>query len=433
MDLNQSAKNINRRKTWIRLQECAEPKRVFYRSHKKLGRGTFAEVWLGEWDPDPLTGPPICVAIKEFYLNRQTLDRAMQTEIDIMRGLDHPNIVKLVSVIVSRSRNSDTDGAKANNATGANGDTKPNDEDKLYVVLEYCAGGDFRSFIKSGTKGKRNAGISEKWACKYLQQIAEGLRYLRTRPRPIIHRDLKPHNLLLSADHRTLKIADFGFARIVDSEALATTMCGSPLYMAPEVLRGDPYTTKADLWSVGVILYEMLCGHRPYENARDIVELRQQMKVQTPVQFPRKVRIGRMCRELLAGLLQKNPARRISWNKFLNHPWFCTDWGKVRKLKKSSSKITIPTSMPIAIPIPKPRFEMVENYIPIQTTPTTAPMSATTPCGGSDPFGCHTELSSSQYRRPQQRSSSASLKQSLSDLMSSSYGLFCDSFKGTGI
>ena len=101
-----------------------------------------------------------------------------------------------------------------------------------------------------------NKPLKEKHAHRFLFQIASGLKYLYSKK--IVHRDLKPQNILVAKNYQ-LKISDFGFAKFQKSN-LSETICGSPLYMAPEILTYKKYTDKADLWSVGIILYEMLCA-----------------------------------------------------------------------------------------------------------------------------------------------------------------------------
>ena len=101
---------------------------------------------------------------------------------------------------------------------------------------------------------------SETLALHGLCPLAAGLFFMRENN--TVHRDLKPQNLLLDTDSptATLKIADFGFARVIQPQSLAATLCGSPLYMAPEILKYQKYDAQADLWSVGTILYEMVVG-----------------------------------------------------------------------------------------------------------------------------------------------------------------------------
>jgi len=274
--------------------------RQFECSKKRLGQGTFAEVFLGEWKNfDSTAAAAVKVAIKQFRdFNKHS--GLLNAEIEIMKKLDHPNIVKMISAVYC---DCDCENNGSNERDGSD-----DDEPRLFVVLEYCGGGDFKHFIR----GKR---MSEKHACNFMNQLKSGLQYLHSKG--IIHRDLKPHNILLSSDHKQLKIADFGFARVIDSEALAATMCGSPLYMAPEVIRGEPYGANADLWSVGVILYEMLCGERPFNDVASIVALKQAL-TQEPIRFKREVKesISSDCKELLIGLLQKDAKKRIEFKAF---------------------------------------------------------------------------------------------------------------------
>jgi len=300
--------------------------------------------------------------------------------------------------------------------------------------------------------------MSEKWACKFLNQIVEGLKYLRDRN--VVHRDLKPHNILLSRKGKTkvLKIADFGFAKIVGSEALADTMCGSPLYMAPEVLKGEEYNNKADLWSVGVILYEMLCGERPFKDVRSIVRLQKKMD-QEPIMFPRRVRISRECRELLQSLLVKDPKKRIDWNDLFSHNWLLTDWEnkfegsflEKSNIPKSSAPISIQNKgFSIKRGIVNNYMRMGSAPLPIvRSPPTRSPPSTTsfsiTPNNGSSVFipgtpgrglGTTPKFSSDigQFMKSVESfdeistmSTSRSFKKIASDVFYTSYGLLKDS------
>lgn len=435
--------------------------RRFKKTSRKLGRGTFAQVWLGEWlnpppppsSPSPSTtttkgdddGSPFYVAIKEFFLSKQTLDKALETEIEIMKQLKHPNIVSLISVIYIRTTSAEDD--DEGGSMEFDGGMTESPEDRLWVVLEFCSGGDFRNFLINKKSGQKQR-LSEKWACKFLLQIIEGLKYLRSRD--IVHRDLKPHNLLLSTKSRDkcIKIADFGFARIVGSEALADTMCGTPLYMAPEVLKGDEYNSKADLWSVGVILYEMLCAERPFKDVRSIVALQKTVE-KDPIMFPRRVIISVECRDLLQRLLIKDPRQRIEWEDFFEHPWLKTDWENppappvTRGAPKASAPITIqpitrgivrnytaipPSSAPVGRSPPPPPLRASVSF---STTPgsggepgSSVFVHASTPHGGSEPFGGESGVGM-QSTTP----GANSFKKTISDVFSTSFGLLKDSLK----
>lgn len=117
-----------------------------------------------------------------------------------------------------------------------------------------------------------------------------------------------------------LKLADFGFARVLPSTSLADTLCGSPLYMAPEILRYERYDAKADLWSVGTVLYEMASGRPPFR-ARNHVELLRKIEAaEDVIKFPREVTITPDLKALIRSLLKRSPVERLSFENFFNHP-----------------------------------------------------------------------------------------------------------------
>ena len=138
-----------------------------------------------------------------------------------------------------------------------------------------------------------------------------------------LQRDLKPQNLLLS-DHSpqaVLKIADFGFARHLQQHQLADTLCGSPLYMAPEILKSHKYDAKADLWSVGTILYELVVGRPPFNGSNHVALLHniERHEAKIPDQIARI--LSPACIDLIYSLLKRNPVQRISFEEFFNHPF----------------------------------------------------------------------------------------------------------------
>ena len=167
--------------------------------------------------------------------------------------------------------------------------------------------------------------------------MKEALKYLHKSN--IIHRDLKPMNILMTKiDMSTtkevvVKLADFGFARYFESKPqnssgfddMVSTICGSPIYMAPELLIDMKYNTKADLWSFGVIMYELLYGVNPYNYPKSIAHLRKVM-VEQKIVFEKIY--SSCCISLLKKLLQVNPEERISWNDFFTHKWFDKDFEK---------------------------------------------------------------------------------------------------------
>ncbi|KAH9736187.1 serine/threonine-protein kinase ATG1c [Citrus sinensis] len=150
---------------------------------------------------------------------------------------------------------------------------------------------------------------------------AAGLQVLRDNN--LIHRDLKPQNLLLCTDddNAALKIADFGFARSLQPRGLAETLCGSPLYMAPEIMQLQKYDAKADLWSVGAILFQLVTGKTPFTGSNQI-QLLQNIVKATELHFPPDAKIlSADCKDLCQKLLRRNPVERLTFEEFFNHPF----------------------------------------------------------------------------------------------------------------
>jgi serine/threonine protein kinase len=151
--------------------------------------------------------------------------------------------------------------------------------------MEYCDLGDLASFIKRNRHQNSLGGLQPRLIHHFLRHLSSAVEYLRSKR--LIHRDLKPQNILLSSSLHAvdgdqsmpiIKLADFGFARVLHAQTMAETLCGSPLYMAPEILRYELYDGKADLWSIGVILFEMIVGRPPFKAPNQMALLR---KIQT--------------------------------------------------------------------------------------------------------------------------------------------------------
>ncbi|KAE8684793.1 Kinase superfamily protein isoform 2 [Hibiscus syriacus] len=211
------------------------------------------------------------------------------SEIFILKRINHPNIIRLHDIIEVPG--------------------------KIHLVLDYCKGGDLSMFIT------RHGNVPEATAKHFMQQLAAGLQVLRDNN--LIHRDLKPQNLLLSTNDGSavLKIADFGFARSLQPRGLAETLCGSPLYMAPEIMQLQKYDAKADLWSVGAILFQLVTGKTPFTGSNQIQLLQNIMK-STELLFPMENNyLTPDCRDLCLRLLRRNPVERLTFEEFFNHPY----------------------------------------------------------------------------------------------------------------
>uniref|UniRef100_A0A8C7D0J2 non-specific serine/threonine protein kinase n=1 Tax=Oncorhynchus kisutch TaxID=8019 RepID=A0A8C7D0J2_ONCKI len=194
---------------------------------------------------------------------------------------------------------------------------------------QYCNGGDLADYLQA--KGT----LREDTLRVFLQQISAAMRILNSKG--IIHRDLKPQNILLSYTSRKrssihgirIKIADFGFARYLQSNMMAATLCGSPMYMAPEVIMSQNYDAKADLWSIGTVVYQCLVGKPPFQanSPQDLRMFYEKNKSLLPI-IPRETSPS-LC-NLLLGLLQRNQKDRMDFDAFFSHPFLDpasqTDW-----------------------------------------------------------------------------------------------------------
>uniref|UniRef100_A0A674N3U3 non-specific serine/threonine protein kinase n=1 Tax=Takifugu rubripes TaxID=31033 RepID=A0A674N3U3_TAKRU len=190
----------------------------------------------------------------------------------------------------------------------------------LCVFLQYCNGGDLADYLQA--KGT----LREDTLRVFLQQIAAAMRILNSKG--IIHRDLKPQNILLSYAGRKksnisgirIKIADFGFARYLQSNMMAATLCGSPMYMAPEVIMSQNYDAKADLWSIGTVIYQCLVGKPPFQanSPQDLRMFYEKNKNLQPI-IPSET--SPQLRDLLLGLLQRNQKDRMDFDTFFSHPF----------------------------------------------------------------------------------------------------------------
>ena len=208
---------------------------------KPLGRGTFGEVYLGH----EIGNHTRLVAIKKTERKKTTPHCSPKTEIRILNSIrNHPNIVCYLH-------------AQAGSCKLWQCVSSPD----VYLVTEYCNGGDLSKHIC------KNAPLEPAVTIAFLKQIMRAMMTLDSLN--IIHRDLKPSNILLNispgSNNITLKVADFGLARILEDSATASTQCGTAAYMAPEVLEGRDYTSRADVFSVGVIAYKCLTAKQPYD------------------------------------------------------------------------------------------------------------------------------------------------------------------------
>ncbi|XP_014392861.1 PREDICTED: MAP/microtubule affinity-regulating kinase 4 [Myotis brandtii] len=251
-----------------------------YRLLRTIGKGNFAKVKLAR---HILTGRQVAIKIiDKTQLNPSSLQKLFR-EVRIMKGLNHPNIVKLFEVIET--------------------------EKTLYLVMEYASAGEVFDYLVSHGRMK------EKEARAKFRQIVSAVHYCHQKN--IVHRDLKAENLLLDAE-ANIKIADFGFSNEFTLGSKLDTFCGSPPYAAPELFQGKKYDgPEVDIWSLGVILYTLVSGSLPFDG-HNLKELRERVlrgKYRVPFYMSTD------CESILRRFLVLNPAKRCTLEQIMKDKW----------------------------------------------------------------------------------------------------------------
>ncbi|KAI0845110.1 Pkinase-domain-containing protein [Daldinia vernicosa] len=260
----------------------------------RLGKGHFAEVYLCV---EKSTGQRYAVKVftKNPGMDERSKTDGLQQEIAVLMGVSHPNVLCLKDTF--------------------------NEKNAVYLVLELAPEGELFNHIVMKQK------LSESEARKLFIQLFQGIKYLHDRN--IVHRDVKPENILLVDKDLQVKLADFGLAKIIGEESFTTTLCGTPSYVAPEILaegRHRKYTKAVDIWSLGVVLYICLCGFPPFSDelySRDFpYTLSQQIKSgRFDYPSPYWDSVGDPALDLIDHMLVVEPEKRFTVDQCLAHPW----------------------------------------------------------------------------------------------------------------
>ena len=211
-------------------------------------------------------------------------------EIEIMQDISHPNVINLFEIF--------------------------DEPKKMNLVMELVTGGEL--FDRIVAKGS----YSEKDAAQCLKELCSALKYLHEKK--IVHRDLKPENLLYAspADDANLKVADFGLARMLTAGDMMKTACGTPGYVAPEILKNKGYDSGAvDMWSAGVILYILLCGFPPFYEEELPALFDQILHARYDFPSPWWDNISADGKDLVKKLLELDVKKRLTAAQVLAHPW----------------------------------------------------------------------------------------------------------------
>lgn len=165
----------------------------------------------------------------------------------------------------------------------------------------------------------------EQTAKREIKQIIAALQYCHSKG--IVHRDLKPENLLYSTSgpEAVVKLADFGLAKICKEDQLMKTACGTPGYVAPEILSRKKYDEKVDVWSLGVITYILLCGFPPFYHNNNAVLFKKIKRGDYDFPAPYWTNVSEEAKDFIRKILVVKPEKRLSLEKLLEHPWLTTD------------------------------------------------------------------------------------------------------------
>jgi len=298
---------------------------------KVIGKGSFGKVMQVKKKD---TGKIYAMKVlqKEAIINRNQVIHT-RSEKSILQQVQHPFIVGLHYAFQTK--------------------------DKLYMILDYVNGGELFFHLKH--EGK----FSESRVKFYTAEISLALAHLHKLG--IVYRDLKPENILLDSDGHIV-ITDFGLSKQMmvppsgdTSEATTHTFCGTPEYLAPEVLRGQGHGTPVDWWSLGTLVYEMLTGLPPFYSANTNVMY--QKILSSELRFP--LDMSGDCRSFLSGLLERDPSKRMDGEDVMKHPWLSSiDWDKLYK-----KEIPAPWKPPVSSAADTTQIDRAFLAEPVKDTP----------------------------------------------------------------
>ena len=264
-----------------------------YEIKGNLGKGKFGQVKLGIHKE---SGKQVAIKIiNKKYVEDMEFEQ-IKSEIDILKIAKHPNIIKLYDVFEN--------------------------EKYIYIIMEYCPGGDLFSYIE-----KRDFKIKEERAAEIVHKLCTAVYFLHQYG--IVHRDLKPENILMmdQTDNADIRLVDFGLGKMLGPGEKCDEPFGTFSYVAPEVLQEKPYDFKVDLFAIGIITYLLVAGFLPFDDEDSEKEIARQT-VYDPTPFPKKIwdNISQEAKMFVDNLLSKDPEKRMNLQEVLQHKWlikFC--------------------------------------------------------------------------------------------------------------
>lgn len=256
---------------------------------KELGKGCFGRVHACRFKADP-SRPWLAVKVVPLDLiQKHNMMEQMDREIKILQGLDHPHIVRLHCDF--------------------------RDKDNIYLGMEFAEGGGmFNALYQLGK-------FPLEPSAQYFYETCDALDYLHTLPEKIIHRDIKPENILFDKD-RHVKLADFGWSNLMGGLALRSTPCGTPDYLAPEMVRNEGHNESLDMWEMGVLLYEMVVGKSPF-GARSADQTYENI-CKCDLRFPPDIDLD--AKDCITHLCKIDPNERLTAKQAKNHAFVARNY-----------------------------------------------------------------------------------------------------------
>ncbi|KAM8704139.1 hypothetical protein ACLKA7_008702 [Drosophila subpalustris] len=264
---------------------ATKPKKTWALSNfdigRQLGRGKFGNVYLAREKESQFV-----VALKVLFkrqIGETNVEHQVRREIEIQSHLRHPHILRLYAYF--------------------------HDDARIYLILEYAPQGTLFSALQAQPLKR----FDDRQSATYIKSLCSALLYLHERD--IIHRDIKPENLLLG--HKgVLKIADFGWS-VHEPNSMRMTLCGTVDYLPPEMVLNKPHTKNVDLWSLGVLCFELLVGHAPFYSKNYEETYKKILKVD----YKLPEHVSKAAAHLISKLLVLNPQHRLPLDQVILHPW----------------------------------------------------------------------------------------------------------------
>ena len=262
-----------------------EPKITDFQITKELGAGSFGHVYLVS---HKTTKAQYAIkAIDKRNKANQSEKPYFRREIEVMYKIHHPNVVKLYGHF--------------------------EDNNYCYFIMEYIAKGNIFSLIPHDNKKRLNVKV----VASLMKDVISAVYYLHHMKPIIIHRDIKPENVLLG-DGLVAKLTDFGWSNYMQEDEKRKTVCGTPIYLAPEIIKEEGHDEKVDIWCIGVLLFELTTGNVPFQG-NDIDTLKDNI-LHLRIAWPKDINID--AKNLIKKILKLDPGSRISLEEMLQHPFF---------------------------------------------------------------------------------------------------------------